>query len=317
MSTQQRIAGWMLAVAAVGVSALFAVAQARVHGTIKDEQGRLVAGVQITVSLPGVASFKTESKSDDKGAYAVTLIDATRTYTYRFEKEGYQTLEQAFKVPINSNEKRDFQMVTLEAAKMGIGQAGRELTPQEKAVLVFNEGAEAAQQGDNATARTKIGEALALDGNLAAAWTALATLDFGDKQYAAAAEKAEKAIALEAEDPRALRILVESYTELGDTAKAQAASAALIAADPKAGAADQFNQGIREYNEGNMEKAYALFEQSLAGDPAFAKTHYMLGMCHINRGENADAREHFEAFLAMAPNDPDATTAKEMLSYIK
>ena len=66
-----------------------------------------------------------------------------------------------------------------------------------------------------------------------------------------------------------------------------------------------------------MEKAYALFEQSLAGDPAFAKTHYMLGMCHINRGENADAREHFEAFLAMAPNDPDATTAKEMLSYIK
>jgi len=317
MSKQIKVTGWMFAAAALAASALLAVAQARVHGTIKDEQGRTLEGVKITVTLPDVATYRADAVSDKRGSYAVTLIDATRTYTYRYEKEGFQTIETSFKVPINSNEKHDVQMVSMEAAKMGIGQPGRQLTDQDKAILIFNEGAEASQQGDTATARKKFDEAVGLDPNLAAAWTALATLDFGDKQYAAAIAKAEKAVALDAKDARALRILVESYTELGDAAKAKSYAEALVAADPKAGAADQYNQGIREYNAGNMDKAYQLFEQSLAGDPTFAKTHYMLGMCHINRGENADAKEHFEAFLAMAPGDPDAATAKEMLSYIK
>ena len=138
MSIQRKIAAWTLAAAALGAGALFAVAQARLHGTVKDEQGRPVAGVKITVTLPTVASFKVEETTDERGNYAITLIDATRTYTYRFEKEGFQTMEQSFKVPINSNEKRDFQIVTLEAAKMGVGQPGRQLTDQEKAVLVFN-----------------------------------------------------------------------------------------------------------------------------------------------------------------------------------
>lgn len=317
MSIQRKIAAWTLAAAALGAGALFAVAQARLHGAVKDEQGRPVGGVKITVTLPGVASFKVEESTDERGNYAITLIDATRTYTYRFEKEGFQTMEQSFKVPINSNEKRDFQIVTLEAARMGVGQPGRQLTDQEKAVLVFNEGAEAAQQGDNATARKKFEEAIALDASLAAAWTAQATLSFTEKNYADAVARAEKAIALDPKDGRALRILVEGYTQLGDTVKAKAASEALALADPKAGAADLYNQGIREYNAGNMDKAFELFEKSLEGDATFAKTHYMLGMCHVNRGQNADAKQHFETFLAMAPNDPDAATAKEMLNYIK
>ena len=43
----------------------------------------------------------------------------------------------------------------------------------------------------------------------------------------------------------------------------------------------------------------------------------MLAMCHVGRGENAAAKEQFEKFLAMAPDDPDAATAREMLSYLK
>ena len=317
MSIRKKIAALTLAAAALGAAAAYAVAQARLHGSIKDEQGRPVAGAKITVSLADVPSFKVEEVSDEKGNYALTLIDATRTYTYRFEKEGFQTMEQTFKVPINSNEKRDFQMISLEAAKMGVGQAGRQLTDTEKAVLVFNEGAEAAQQGDNATARAKFAEALKLDATLSAAWTAQATISYTEKNYAAAVADAEKAVALDPKDGRALRILVEGYNELGDQEKVKTYSAALASADPKAGAADLYNQGIREYNAGNLDKAFELFEKSLEGDPSFAKTHYMLGMCHVNKGQNADAKQHFETFLAMAPDDPDAATAKEMLAYIK
>ena len=59
-------------------------------------------------------------------------------------------------------------------------------------------------------------------------------------------------------------------------------------------------------------------EQSLAADPSYGKTHYMLGMCYISQGENKKAKEHLEAFIAVAESgDADAATAKEMLSYLK
>ncbi|HQP92480.1 MAG TPA: tetratricopeptide repeat protein, partial [Thermoanaerobaculia bacterium] len=73
----------------------------------------------------------------------------------------------------------------------------------------------------------------------------------------------------------------------------------------------------QEYNAGNTGQALALFTQALASDATFAKAHYMLAMCHVGRGENAAAKEQFEKFLAMAPDDPDAATAREMLSYLK
>lgn len=306
-------AGAALFVSAV---ALYAVAQARIWGTITDENGKPVPGVKLIVTLPGVESYRVEEVSGSDGSYAVTILDATRTYAYRFEKEGYQPVEQSFKVPINSNERRDVVILSLEEARRR-GPSGRELSAEDKAVLVFNEGAEAAQQGDLATARAKIEEAVKLNPNLAAAHTALAAMSFTDKDYAAAVAEAEKARELDPTDVKALRVLAEGYHELGDKEKAAAASQALAAADPKAGAMDLFNQGIREYNEGNMDKARGLFEQALEGDPGFAKTHYMLGMCYVSSGDSAKAKQHLETFLAMAPGDADAATAKEMLGYLK
>ncbi len=317
MSSQKKITVWYIAAFVLGAAVAFAVSQARVHGIVKDEQGRPLAGVKLTVTQPGNASYRNETVTDAKGSYAVTLLDATRTHTYRFEKDGFQSLEQSFKVPLESNERKDFELISLEAAKLGVGQAGRAVTAQDKAVLSFNEGAEAAQKGDLPAARARFTEALALDPALAAAWTALATIAFTEKDYAAAVTDAEKAVALQADDIRALRILAEGYAQLGETAKAEQYSARLLEVDPRAGAADLFNQGVQEYNAGNTEQALTLFTQALASDATFAKAHYMLAMCHVGRGENAAAKEQFEKFLAMAPDDPDAATAREMLSYLK
>jgi Flp pilus assembly protein TadD len=42
-----------------------------------------------------------------------------------------------------------------------------------------------------------------------------------------------------------------------------------------------------------------------------------LGLCYSSSGENSKARAAFEKFLELAPNDPEAGTVKEMLSYLK
>jgi Tfp pilus assembly protein PilF len=43
----------------------------------------------------------------------------------------------------------------------------------------------------------------------------------------------------------------------------------------------------------------------------------MLGLCYVNSGDNAKAKEHFSRFLELAPDDPDAGTAAEMVQYLE
>jgi tetratricopeptide (TPR) repeat protein len=314
-----RVAVAVLAVLG-GSSAAQALNQARLYGTITDENDKPVEGVLLTVTTPEQPSFKLEVKSDAKGNWAVTLIDATKGYHYKFEKDGYQTMQQDLKIPIGANERKDFQMLSnAEAIKRGAAVAvPQEPTAEDKAVLAFNAAAEASQMGDMATAKAKMREAVELNPQLGVAHSALAGFLYAEKDYAGAAAAADKALALDPKDARSLRVAVEANTALGNKAKAKEASAALAAIDPKAAAMDLFNQGVREYNAGAMPAALKLFEQSLASDPDYGKTHYMLGMCYISQGDNAKAKQHLESFIAVAAaDDADLATAKEMLSYLK
>ncbi len=312
---------WLVAVAVLcSASAVQALNQARLYGTITDENKKPLADVQVTVICPEVTTFKLETTTDAKGNWAVTIIDATKSYNYKYEKAGYQTMQQDLKVPIGSNDRKDFQMLSnAEAIKRGAAvEAPQEPTAEEKAVVAFNEGAEASQMGDMETAKKKMLEAATFNPQLTVAHSALAGMLYADKDYAGAAAAADKALALEPKDVKSLRVAAESNKVLGNTARAKEASAALAAIDPKTGAIELFNEGVREYNAGSMPAALKLFEQSLAADPEYGKTHYMLGMCYISQGENAKAREHLQAYIAVAEaGDADAATAKEMLSYLK
>ena len=291
MSSQKKITVWYIAAFVLGAAVAFAVSQARVHGIVKDEQGRPLAGVKLTVTQPGNASYRNETVTDAKGSYAVTLLDATRTHTYRFEKDGFQSLEQSFKVPLESNERKDFELISLEAAKLGVGQAGRAVTAQDKAVLSFNEGAEAAQKGDLPAARARFTEALALDPALAAAWTALATIAFTEKDYAAAVTDAGNRGA-QADDIRACGSW-RGYAQLGETAS-RAVPARLLESTREPGG-DLFNQGPGVQRR-QRRAAPALFTQALASDAT--REGAPLAMTSPRRSAAAKA---VEKFLAMAP----------------
>lgn len=307
------VAAVVLGFAAGG--ALLAISQGRVSGIVRDENGTPVVGVRIVVTLEGVESFRLEETTNGNGEYWITLLDATRTYTYTLEKEGYQTLSETFKVGIGESNRHDFEMLTLDEARRR-GPAGRELTAAERAVLIFNEGAEASQMGDSSTARAKFEEAVSIDPTLAAAHTALATIHFTEGDYAKAAEVAERARALDPEDAKALRILAESYSKLGREDEARAAAEALAVVDPSSQAYDLYKQAVSAYNAGDTAACLELADRALAIDPQLAGSHFMAGMCGIAADPIA-AREHLERFLELAPESPDAATAREMLDYLK
>jgi tetratricopeptide (TPR) repeat protein len=275
--------------------------QGRVYGKVFDQAGEPVAGITMIVTDPEVAHFKIELETDEEGKYSVTLVDATRPYTYRVEGKGYQTFETSFKIPAGESREMNFTVLSASLA----------------APDVFNEGNAAAREGDYALAKEKYRQALMLDSGLVPAHAALATVLLLENSYAEAAEAAEAALALEPTNEKMLALRYQALSALGDKEKTKEALAALEAADPKVAATDLFNRGVVAFDAGRMQDATEALEQALAADPEYFKAHYYLGLCHVNTGNPALAKEHLTAFIEMAPEDPDAAAARDMLSYLE
>lgn len=280
---------------------LSAATEARVYGKVVDESEQPVVGLTIRVSDPEVASFSLVTETDGKGKYSLVLPDGTRGYAYRLEKEGYETFETSFKVPAGSRREMNFTVLT----------AGL------RAPELFNEGNAAAREGDYVVAQAKYREALEQDPHLAAARAALATVLLLEREYADAARQTEEGLALEPENQKLLTLRYKAYQALGDKAKAAEALAELETADPEQAAAGFYQQGVGHYEGGRMAAAAETFEKVLATDSGHAKAHYFLGLCRINLGDSAAAKEHLATFLALAPEDPEAASARDMLKFLE
>ena len=182
---------------------------------------------------------------------------------------------------------------------------------------VYNEGGQAFQAGDKETALAKFLEAAELDPSIVEAHHAIATLQLGKGDYEAAATSAEKAIALGSEDINTLRILYDAYDALGRTEQLVEIAPRLAAVDPDYGGNKLLEQAAALWNNGQTEAAVKLSRLALAIDSSLAKAHYFIGLDHLSRGENAEAKAALQKFIDMAPDDPEAATAREMITYIE
>jgi tetratricopeptide (TPR) repeat protein len=186
----------------------------------------------------------------------------------------------------------------------------------DSAVLLYNEGVEALRIGQNATAKERFTAALAADPQLVPALVALGKVILDEGDFAAAAEKAEQALELDAENYTALLIAYESYKQLGDTENENAAFDKLAAAHPQRVAQVFYDKGVELFNAGEIRASITSFERALEADAGTIRAHYHLGIAYVNVGENDKAKGHLTQFLEMAPDDPDVATATEMLKYL-
>src|SRR6185295_5085234 len=185
------------------------------------------------------------------------------------------------------------------------------------AVRVFNLAAEASRAGDVDGAIVHLKRSLEVDPTLDQAASALAGLYIKKKRYAEAVAMTEQILARHPNDLEAMTLRYEAYRGMGNKAKADEAQAAMKAASAASTPDELFKQGVALFNANNLTAARATFEQLLQRDPNHAKGHYLLGALLVSQGENKAAKEHLEKFLALAPTDSDAETAKQMLEYVK
>jgi tetratricopeptide (TPR) repeat protein len=182
---------------------------------------------------------------------------------------------------------------------------------REVAVRLFNEAAELSRAKKVDDAVTYLRRALEIDRTLTPAYQALVNIDLARHGNADALAMAERWLEIEPHGLEALQARYKVLAAMKDP-RAKEAKAALDGAKGDSGK-DPYNQGVSLYNINRIPEATKLFEQVVAADPNHAKAHYMLGLCYANAGDLAKAKEQLETFLRLAPNDPDAASAQQMI----
>lgn len=187
---------------------------------------------------------------------------------------------------------------------------------RETAIRAYNLGAEASRSGNRDAAVAYLKQTLEIDPTLDQAYTALGQVYMVKKSYKEAIAALEPLLARDPANLEALTIRYEALKAAGDKEGAKAAEAAMKTAQASQSPETLYKQGVAQYNSNNLASAIETLEKAVAADPRHAKAHYMLGLAYAG-SDSAKAKEHLQKFLELAPNDPDAASAKEMLGYIK
>ncbi|HVG10201.1 MAG TPA: tetratricopeptide repeat protein [Thermoanaerobaculia bacterium] len=187
---------------------------------------------------------------------------------------------------------------------------------RETAVRIYNLGAETSRAGDRDGAIAYFKRAIEIDPTLDQAYAAMGQVLLVKKSYKEAVQAVDPVLARNPKNLEALTIRYEALKAAGDKAGATAAQEAMKAAQASMNPDDLFKQGVALYNANNMVDAVEAFSMALTVNPKHAKSHYMLGLAYAGT-DAAKAKEHLTKFLELAPNDPDAAQAKEMLTYLK
>lgn len=193
--------------------------------------------------------------------------------------------------------------------------AARDRSPQ-TAVLLYNDGVTARVAGDRERALKRYTVAVEIDPTLTSALSALAGLQLEIEDYEGALESSRRVLDIDPEDARGHSVRYNTLIAMGRDDEAAAALAELRRVAPAAVAEAFFERGAMLFDEGFVKEAVPALEQSLAADPELAKGHYTIGLCYMNLGRNDDARRHLERFLELAPDDPDAEPARQLIAVL-
>lgn len=185
------------------------------------------------------------------------------------------------------------------------------------AARIFNQAVAATKKFDYEAAARGFEQAYELDSSLYQTQLALAQIHYSKREWQEAIDKAEAYLAVDPSHPRANIVRFQSYRELGDDEAADLAFEELKENSPAAAAESFLRDGINLFNDGEIGKSIQAVEAAIVLDPEHAPAYHQLGLCYSSSGENTKAREAFEKFLELAPDDPEVGTVREMLSYLK
>lgn len=308
---------WLVACAALLALAMASPAAAQstgmIRGVVKDATGKPVDGAKINIDAEA-SNRHFDTKSDKKGEF-VQIGLPSGAYKVTAEKDKVMSAT----IPIT------VRIAAAAPVTLVLGTAGG-LTPEAAAKnaelkKMFEEGVAASRAGNHDEAIAKFLHAAELNDKCYDCYYNIAYSQSQKKDLDKAEEAYKKAIEIKPDYAEAYSGLANTYNAARKFDQAAAASAKAIELTSGAaggGNADaMFNQGVILWNAGKIADAKKQFEAAIAANPNHAESHYQLGMALVNEGNLAAATTEFEAYLKLAPEGPNAATAKGILSTLK
>lgn len=183
------------------------------------------------------------------------------------------------------------------------------------AARLFNEGVDAYNAGDVATAQSKFQQVVQLAPEMVAPYVALAQISLSQGSGAEALAMAQSALEHDPDNTRAIKIAFDGARLSGNTEAAGQALDRLVDLDPQWITTTLFEHSAQLFNDNEAAAAALELEYVVKADPELAKAHYLLGMAYFHSGRVDEGKIHLQKFVELAPDDPDTEIAQGLLSY--
>ncbi|HSN54331.1 MAG TPA: tetratricopeptide repeat protein [Candidatus Sulfomarinibacteraceae bacterium] len=188
----------------------------------------------------------------------------------------------------------------------------------EEAKRIYNEGVQLLKDGDKETAFARFNEALGADPNLQEAQFAVAMTGIEIGRNQEALDAAREILKEDPDNADALRLRYNAALALNDPDLVADALVDLAPIEPAAAKQNLWLLAMSAYDANDMASAERRFKNVLQVDPTKAQAHYLLGLIYLGRPDaQAETRQHLERFLELAPDDPDAPAARDILQYLE
>ena len=242
------------------------------------------------------------SKGDYQGAVEAAEkaieLGATGEAVWRLRWQAYKQLGDKEKT---LQALKDLEDVGLQAAE---------------AQRLHNEAVALTKTNDYEGAYALFQQALELDPNLTAALlgTALSALEIG--RYGESLDATESLLKSDPDNEQAIRLRYNAALQLGDTDRIMDALVDLAKVEPEIARKSLLALAFDSYDANDMVEAEKRFKKVLQVDPNHPHSHYLLALIYVNEERTEEAKHHLERFIALAPDDPEAPTATELLKYL-
>lgn len=285
---------------------LQASVQGRMAGVVKDQTGAPVSGVEITIVSMKMSSRQYKTRTDAEGKF--TQIGLwPEFYQVSFKKNGYMPISSEVRVRIDETSKLE---ITLRTADQAVQ---RQLSDADKKFV----------RGNKLYAEGKYPEAVEI-------FQEAVTMSADQWAYHFNLGLAAKKAGLEDQTisafGKAVELNPDSFScnkEIGEAlAKAQRFDEARPYYDKayeinQDDADTNYNYGLVLLKTGDSEKALEVLRRAVSLKEDYAEAYYQLGTIYVGQNNKPEAIANLEKFLELAPDDPQAAIARQLLDYLK
>jgi tetratricopeptide (TPR) repeat protein len=313
--------GWPLWLLAFTIGAALAVAPSvaaqtsgTVRGQVVDANGQPVEGATVTITGEATGR-KYQSRTNRRGEF-IQIGLTVGPYVLVAEKD--KLASEPAKAAVRNAAPATVNLL------LGAAPSAAASAAASKESSLFGEGVALSSAGKHAEAIEKFTAGIAANPACVECYNNIGYSYAQTKEYDKAEEAYKKAAELKPDNSTAWNGLANIYNAqrkfdlaVEASKKATDLSGGASGAAGGGNADAMYNQGVILWNGGKVADAKKQFEAAIQADPSHAEAHYQLGMALVNEGNLAGAGSEFETYLKLAPDGPNAATAKSLVAQLK